>query len=609
MSGARKFFGQLLLAALVVIGLVVLVGVVVLLSRYPARIAIISAIVVVACFVLGVVLRPFSSRVKPGTIIELDLDAAPSEMPPTGIAAFKPGAKPLTLGETIQSLRQAANDKKVEGLILRPHFDFAPRAVIDELRDAIVEFGQSGKFTVAITDSFGEGTDANNNYLLATACKEITVQESGYVGLAQMSMEMGFYPDALARLGVTMEVFGRGKYKSAPNRFTLKKFSEADREQRTRLLESFWDRMAEQISEARQVTPLEVRAWADKGPLSAAEALEAGLVDRVVYPDQATEEVKERVGKKAKLLYLSAYRKRAGKPGPKGKAATVAVIRAAGEIRREQGPPVGLGGMTTIISPESLVPHIRAAVKDKSVKAIVLRIDSPGGSALGSDSLWRELVKAKESGKPLVASMGSVAASGGYYIAAPADKIVAQPTTVTGSIGVFGMRPVVGEAYKKLSIHTDELHTGAEPAASLTRKASRRQSKRINQGLDETYELFMARVAEGRNMARDDVFEVAQGRVWAGTDAVEAGLVDELGGLDKALEVAVGLTDAAPGTKAKIKVFPKKQGMVSTLRKKKGENSEDGAAAASSLSLASLTATYSGVQAHLGFDPRHLWMR
>ncbi|MDP1793513.1 MAG: signal peptide peptidase SppA [Acidimicrobiales bacterium] len=613
MGSVRKVLSSLSLVA--ICGLVV-VGVVALLSLVgdrPAASALVLAAVVVGAVVLGVLTRPFVPRIKKGTILELDLKEAPVEGGSANkLAALNPSkSKSLNLADTIETMQRAANDKRIAGLILRPRFDLAPRSVIDELREAIVAFGESGKFTIAISDSYGEGGPANGAYNLATACQTVTVQETGMVGLSPLSVEANFYPDVLARLGIDIEVFGRGKYKSAPNRFTMKKFTPADREQTERLLESFWDQATGQIAQSRKLSPKLVKSLAEKGPLLASEALEEGLVDRIVYVDQAIEEAKASVGKKATLLYLHLYKKRAGKARTKGKAVGVAVIRAAGEIRREAGMPIGLGGPTSIVAPDTLVPHIRAAVKDKSVKAIVLRIDSPGGSALASDTIWRELVRARESGKPIVASMASVAASGGYYIAAPADKIVASRATVTGSIGVFGMRPLIADAKKKLKIHTDEIHVGEEPPGwSLNRKLTPKQRERVDVTIDATYDTFLKRVADGRKMTVEAVFEVAQGRVWTGADAVDAGLVDELGGLDHALSVAVELTGAAKGTKAKVKPFPKKASGLSSLRPtSKGDNSEDAAASVGlRLDTTALTGR-SGVQAHLGLDPRTFWTR
>ena len=535
-------------------------------------------------------------------------------MPPEGgstskLAALRP-SKGLTLSETIATLQRAATDKRVAALILRARFNAAPLSNIEELREAIVAFGESGKRSVAIVDSFGEGGTASGAYFLSTACKEIVIQETGLAGLTPLSQENNFYPDVLARLGVELEVFGRGKYKSAPNRFTLKKFSAADREQRSRLLESFWALIVDQVAAARGIPRDALVRISNEGAQLAPAALEYGLVDRIAYPDQAVAEVKERVGKHAKLLYLHLYKKRAGKARVRGKSVSVAVIRATGEIAREAtGLPIGIGGGSTF-GPESLVPHIRAAVKDKNVKAVVLRIDSPGGSALASDSMWRELTRVGEAGKPLVASMASVAASGGYYIAAPADKIVALPSTVTGSIGVFGLRPIIAGAKQKLSIHTDEIHTGAEPGPSLSRPMTRAQRRKTNEEIDFIYDTFLRRVADGRKMSVEDVLEVAQGRVWTGADAVAAGLVDELGGLDHAVELAVKLTGAPSGTKAKVKSFPKKTSGIAALKPKKADSSEDVAARVSlPLNPARVIEGFSGVFAHLGFDPRDVWLR
>ncbi|MEY2471646.1 MAG: protease [Actinomycetota bacterium] len=609
MGRIRKFSQNLLLVALGGLLLTGAIALVAFVGRHPRASALVLAALFVALIVIGVVVRPFAPRVARNTILELDLREPPREAGSRGKVAELNPNKQLTLDETIEVLQRAAGDSRIAGLIVRPRFGLAPRATLDELRDAIIEFRKSGKLTIAIADSFGEGGAANGAYALATACGEIVVQESGYVGLTHLSAEGNFYPDLLARAGVAMEVFGRGKYKSAPNRFTERGFTAPDREQTKRMLDNFWAHNAALITEARGVEAAELDALAAKGPLRASEALEAGLIDRIAFPDEAIADVKQRVGNKASLLYAQTYKKRAGKKRTKGKTVSVAVIRAAGEIRRSAGTmPVGMTG-GPVLTPDTLAPHLRAAVKDKSVKAVVLRIDSPGGSALASDTIWRELMMVRAAGKPVVASMASVAASGGYYIAAAADKIVAEPTTVTGSIGVFGMRPIIGEAKAKLDVHTDEVHTGKSPSPfSPNRKTPAAFRKRIDADIDAIYELFMKRVGDGRGLDRDQVFEVAQGRVWTGADAVEAGLVDELGGLDHALALAASLTDAPAGATAKPKLFPRKGGGVSMLKRRKPESSEDVAAAAEPIGRLTLEGL-GGVVAHLGFDPRMFWVR
>lgn len=591
-------------SALVFVGVLALLAVVV---RHALGSAEIAGVVLVSAFVLGAVVARLAPRVHSGTILELDLPLAPVEDGSQGkLAALNP-SKALTLRGVIETLDRASQDKRIVGLIVRPRFAVAPRAVIDELRDAIVEFGETGKFTVAVTDSFGEGGPSNGAYALATACGQITVQESGYVGLTALSVEGNFYRDLLARVGIAVEVFGRGKYKSAPNQLTERGFTEPDREQTERILESFWERLAGEIAAARKLTPETVRSLADRGPLLAREALEAGLVDRVAYPDQVIEDLKAQVGPKAKLLYLGVYKKRAGKGKPPGKPVSVAVIRAIGEIHRAAGTTGLTGG--PVLAPDVIVPQIRAAAKDKKVKAVVVRIDSPGGSALASDTIWRELVKLRESGKPVVASMASVAASGGYYLACAADRIVAQPTTITGSIGVFGFQPILADAKAKLDLHVDEIHTGAEPSPfTLNRQASPARRKRLDLELDQIYGLFVQRVADGRRMETEQAEEVAQGRVWTGADAADVGLVDELGGLDRALAVALELTGAPAGSRAKVKSIPRKTNAVSGLRKRKGESSDDAKAAALPNGAWSLDG-FVGVVAHVGFDPRRFWVR
>ena len=289
---------------------------------------------------------------------------------------------------------------------------------------------------------------------------------TGLVGMAPLSLEHNFYRGLLDRLGIEVEVLARREFKSAFNQLSERGFTSPDREQSQRLLDSLWERQVDDVARARKLAPETVRRLADRAPLLANEALDGGLVDRLAYTDEVVSAAKATVGPKSKLLYLAAYKRRAGKGRQPGKSVPVAVLRAVGEIHRSSTLPIGLRGRP-VLAADRLIPQIRAAAKDKKVKAFVLRIDSPGGSAVASDAIWRELVKLRELGKPLVVSMGAVAASGGYYLATAADRVVAQPGTITGSIGVITMRPMLARAKAKLDVTADEVHTGAEPSMFL----------------------------------------------------------------------------------------------------------------------------------------------
>jgi protease IV len=531
------------------------------------------------------------------------------------------GRRNMTLADTVSTISRASVDKRVCGLVVRPRFTAAPQAVVEELRDAVIAFARTGKSTVAVADSFGEGGPSNAAYYLATACDQVVIHPTGLVGLAPLSIERNFYRGLLDRLGVEVEVLARHEFKSAFNRLSEREFTEPDRQQSQRVLDSLWDQQVEQVARARRLSPEQVRGLADAAPLLATEALEAGLVDRLAYTDEVLSGAKDAAGPKGKLLYLGAYRKRAGRAGQRAKSAPVGILRAVGEIQRTSALPFGLGG-GPVLAADKLVPQIRAAAKQKKVKAFVLRIDSPGGSAIASDAIWRELVRLRDAGKRLVVSMGAVAASGGYYLAVAADRVVAQPGTITGSIGVITLHPVLSGAKAKLDVSADEIHTGAEPSAfSVNRALSVPQHQRIDLQLDSTYKVFTERVAEGRQLPIEKVLELAKGRVWSGADAMNLGLVDELGGLERAMALAVELSGAPAGTRPRPKRIPPKPGPLARLRPREPVSSDDlpAAAGAGGRTLALPLGHEARAQAvaifarhqlmlHLGRDPKSYWL-
>lgn len=598
----RILLGGLGLAVLVLVVTGAAVGVRALLDHPAGSAAVLSAvgIVLLAAMVVLARVRP---AVTNGTVLELDLSVCPPETASTHpLAALTAGRTP-TLGETVDTLRKAARDKRVAALVVRPAFSRAPLAAVQELSAAIAAFRAAGKMTVAVVDTFGDGGPANSSYVLAAACEEVAIHPSGLVGLTPLAVEPNFYRGMLDRLGVQVDVFARYEYKNFANQLIETGFTGPHREAEQRLLDSLWEQVVDAVSTARRLDPKIVRALADDGPLLANDAMRAGLVDRVAYTDEVIADLKGRVGPHAKLLGLAVYAKKAGRRRERGKSVRIAVVAAAGEINRTQTTPVGLTG-GPVLAADHFTTIVRKVAADKKTKAVVLRIDSPGGSAVASDTMWRELVRVKQAGKPIVVSMASVAASGGYYIAAPADRIVAERATITGSIGVVGLRPIYGEAKAKLGIVPDELHTGSTTTPfSVNRPLTADQRQRENLRIDEVYNSFIAKVADGRHKSVEEIDRVARGRVWTGADAAGIGLVDDLGGLETALAVAVELTGAAPGTRADVRPFPKKESAVTRLRRKRPQSSEDIAALAQSL----LAPT--GIRAQVGFDPRTYWIR
>ncbi|HXY45901.1 MAG TPA: signal peptide peptidase SppA, partial [Acidimicrobiales bacterium] len=580
MKNVRRVLLGLLATGTVALAVVGLTALISLFVHHLLDSAEVAGAVVVASLLATAIVTRLAMRVPSGAILELDLPSAPAEVASRNPLAGLAGRRALTLGETVAALDRASGDKRVGGLILRPRFETVPRAVIEELRDAVIAFGETGKPTVAVTDSFGEGGPANSAYYLATACHEVVLHPTGMLGMAPLSREPNFYRGLLDRLGIDLEVSARQEFKSAANQLSERGFTGPDRQQSQRLLDSLWEREVDGVARARKLAPERVRRLADSAPLLASEALDAGLVDRLAYTDEVVSAAKASVGPKSKLLYLSAYKKRAGKGRQAGKAVPVAVLRAVGEIHRSTTVPFGLRG-GPILAADRFIPQIRAAAKDKKVKAFVLRVDSPGGSAVASDAIWRELVKLRELGKPLVVSMGAVAASGGYYVATAADRVVAQPGTITGSIGVITVHPVLAKAKAKLAVTADEVHTGTEPSMfSVNRPHSETQRQRTEAELDNIYDVFTGRVAEGRKLPIESVLDAAKGRVWTGADAANIGLVDELGGLQRAMALAVELSGVPAGTRARPKPFPQRQARLGRLLSKQPQSSDDVAATA-----------------------------
>ena len=329
------------------------------------------------------------------------------------------------------------------------------------------------------------------------------------------------------------------------------------REEVDALLASISGQIAHGIAEARKLSEAEVREAIDRGPLLADEARQAKLVDRLGYRDEVIAHARSRAGSGAELTSLATYLDHAGRPHREG--ATIALIYGTGLIQRSANSANPLSE-ANVMAANEITRAFRAAVRDAAVRAIIFRIDSPGGSVVASESIWREVVFARERGKPVIVSMGDVAGSGGYYVAAPADKIVAEPATLTGSIGVLAGKIVVSDLFQKLGMSTDSAQIGANAAMfSSTSEFSARAHSRLEAFLDETYRGFKDHVATGRQMTQEEVEEVAKGRVWSGEDAKARGLVDELGGSAVALRLAKEAAKLAPDAAVKLTVFPREK--------------------------------------------------
>ena len=473
---------------------------------------------------------------RPQTLLELDLSeplVAPEADDP--IARLRARSRRL-LRPTLRALDEAADDRHVVGLIAKVG-GMWPWATMQELRRGVQTFAASGKPTLAWVETFGElGWRGMSAYVLATAFGELWLQPGGEVSLLGVGIETPFVRGALDRLGIEPQFEQRHEYKNAVDVLTRKEFTAAHREALERLTESVFSDAVETIADARGLTHDQVRELINTGPRTAPEAQAAGLVDRLGYRDQAYEAMQSRMGGKPELLFADRWRphrKIAPPPHRRGHVALVDVRGGIATGRTRRGPMGRQAGSDTVSA------QLRAAHNNDRARAVVIRVESPGGSAVASEVIWREVCRLREADKPVIISMGDVAASGGYYIACPADVIVALPATLTGSIGVYGGKLVVDSLLERLGVSTGTVQQGAHALMySARRSFSEDERTRFAATVDAFYNDFVAKVAEGRQRPVADIEAVARGRVWTGRDALEAGLVDELGGLRDAVRIA-----------------------------------------------------------------------
>ena len=519
-------------------------------------------------------------------ILELDLTDGLSETRPADLVSGLLARGKTALPDVLDGLRRARQDDRVAVLVARLGGKPIGLAAVQELRRAVADFAEAGKPTIAWAESFGEFSAANVQYYLATAFESVWLQPSGDLGLTGIAVERVFLRGALDKVGADFQVAARHEFKSAAEQLTETGFSGPAREATERMTASVTEQLVQAIAERRGLSRDKVSELIDAGPFLAGRARTDGLVDELGYRDEVYARARKLAGPDAVVAYLGRYaRGKAMAEKARTKVTTVpgsrepglALIYATGPIRRGRS---GRGLMGGSMGSDTIAAAIRAAAKDEHTRAIVLRVNSPGGSYVASDTIWREVVRARAGGKPVVASMGDVAASGGYYISMAADEIVAQPGTITGSIGVLTGKPVLGEALGRAGVTSDLISHGAHAAMfSQLRPFSESEWTLVNDWLDHIYADFTGKVASGRGMTPEQVHEVARGRVWTGADALAHGLVDQLGGLDLAAASArrrAGLPLTAP-----LRVFPRLR-PVDRLRPP-GSSESPAAAAASTL--------------------------
>jgi protease-4 len=512
---------------------------------------------------------------RPSLLLEMDLTELPAEVDSDDpLARLRARGRPQ-LRSILRALHEAAADRHVVGLIAKVG-GALPWATMQELRLGVCAFAASGKPTFAWAESFGEGSGDMAAYVLATGFDTIWLQPGGGLGLLGVGVETTFVRGALDRLGIEPQLEQRYEFKNAADRYMRTELTEAHRIALDRLAESVFTEAVAAIAAGRAIEAVRVRELADTGPRTAPEALEAGLVDALGYRDEVYAAMRSRVGADAELLFADRWHPRRRPHVPARRRGHVALIEVRGVIasgRTRRGP------MGRQVGSDSIGASLRAATNDEHVRAVVLHIDSPGGSAVASDTIWREVCRVREAGKPVVVSMGEAAASGGYYIACPADVIVALPSTLTGSIGVFGGKMVVRELLDRIGVTTGSVSQGARSLMFSPRRGfSDDERERFAATIDAIYVDFVAKVAQGRGRPVAEIEAIARGRVWTGSDALGIGLVDELGGLRDAIRIArlrAGLSDDAPVLRA-LHVGP-------LARLGRAKNTEDPRAVVSSM--------------------------
>jgi protease-4 len=513
--------------------------------------------------------------VPDGCVLELELMSAPQE---TGgfdpLAMISGGNRPLVLREAVAAIHRAAEDSRVAGLIARVEISAAAPGPVQELRDAVTAFSD-----VKPSVAWAETYPGTLSYFLASAFREVWMQPSGTVGLIGFATNAMFLRDAFDKAGIEAQVFARGEYKSMANRFTESGYTDPHREADTRLIESLRNHVWQAVAESRHVELSDLDALADKAPLLRDDAVSGRLIDRIGFRDQAYGRIAELVGAPGisptsgdadfedapPRLYLSRYAKATGArptppmppmPGRKGKP-TIAVITLDGMIVSGRGGPQVLPIGNSSAGADTISAALREAAADDSVSAVVLRVESRGGSASASETIWREVNRVRDAGKPVVASMGSVAASGGYLVSMSADAIVANATTITGSIGVVTGKLVARELKERLGVSSESVRTNANADAwSIDQPFTDAQREQIEATTDLFYTDFIENVAVGRKMTVEAVDAVARGRVWTGADALEHGLVDELGGLRTAISRAKVLAGLDPDDDVRLVNYP-----------------------------------------------------
>jgi len=490
------------------------------------------------------------------------------EVEPDDVVGQVFGRDVSTVRGFVEALRRASRDDRVRAVLLMPSTLNVPYwGKVQEMRDAIVAFRKSGKHVTAFLEFGGD-----REYYLASAADRVFLMPTSSLDLTGVASYEMFFRGTLDKIGAYPDFVHIGDYKTAPNQLTQKGFTPAHREMAQSLNRDMYDQLVAGIADARKKSEDEVRDLLDKGPFVAKEALDAGLVDDLAYEDELDDRVPELGdGKATRRMEGGDYQRTRPQSVGLRTRSRIAVLYVVGTIVSGRSGFDGVNG--SVVGSETIIDQIRKIRDDASIKAIVLRIDSPGGSSVASDVIWRELKITRDENpkRPIVTSMSDLAASGGYYIAMPTEAIVAQPGTLTGSIGIFGGKMVIGGTLDKVGVTTEAVVSGANagiysPFAPFTPA----QREKVASFMDDFYKNFLTKVAESRKSTPAAIHAVAQGRVWTGRQALGHGLVDALGGLDAAVALAKEKAKIPANEDVQLVVYPERRGLLDALSEQFG---------------------------------------
>jgi protease IV len=520
-------------------------------------------------FVLLYVLFGREPAVPSNATLVLRVGGSLAELAPNDVVGYLRGTRTPTVRAVVENLRKAKVDSRVRAVLLKPTgFESPFWAKVQEIRDAVLDFRKSGKPVYAYVEYGGD-----REYYLATAADKIFLMPSTPLDLTGVATYELFLRGTMDKLGVYPDLHRIGAYKTAVNTFREKTFTAAHKEMDESMNRDLYEQIVRGIADGRKKNESDIRTLIDDGPFLPEDALRAGLVDDVAYEDQVDDKL--RAGEKRSRLDPDDYARVSASSVGLNRGPRVAVIYASGTIASGKSgyDPVNGG----IAGSDTLIDYIKQARRDGSIRAIVVRVDSPGGSATASDAIWRELMitRNERADRPLVVSMSDLAASGGYYIALPAQVIVAQPSTLTGSIGIFGGKFVTGGLYEQFGAHIESTSIGKHAEINgPARPYNQQELAKLQEQLQSFYDQFVEKVASSRHSTPEKIDAIAQGRVWTGRQGKQNGLVDELGGLDRAVAIAKQRAKIAADSDVELVVYPPRKSFYELLSEQIGGSSE-----------------------------------